>query len=289
MVKPAENLVEVADLSVFLPTGKASGVQAVRTVSLTIAAGERVGIVGESGSGKTITGRAIAGLLPDIPGVKVGGSIKFGGRQLLGASETLWRKHRAQNVGVIFQDPLTYLNPTMRIGRQVAEAIPFGGYKDRSQIPHLVEEALLLSGLNHPKDIAHSYPHELSGGMRQRVLIALAIIKEPALIIADEPTTALDATVQQVVLDNLATTVDKMGAALMLISHDLAVVSQMTDRIYVMYRGKVVEQGLTEQILRKPQHSYTQALVRSMRSLTSEEEELYSIPSALRATWEEEV
>lgn len=285
MITPSTGtpLLEVEGLNVFLPTGRRSEIEAVRRVDLVVRDGERVGIVGESGSGKSVTGRAIAGLLPTSPAVRVNGSIRFRGQELVGAPGAEWDEVRRERVGMIFQDPLTFLNPVMRIGRQVAESIPrsrVGG--DRRAQLAAVHEFLGKAGLERVEQVANSFPHELSGGMRQRVLIAIAIAKLPSLIIADEPTTALDATVQRRVLDTLDTTVADLRTAMILISHDLAVVAGMTDRVYVMYAGRIVEEGPTEQVLQNPKHLYTQALLRSVHSITEPDTELYSIPPSLR-------
>ncbi|GAA4415929.1 ABC transporter ATP-binding protein [Georgenia halophila] len=279
-------LLQVSNLQVYLPTGSRSEVEATRSVSLSVHRGERVGIVGESGSGKTVTGRAAAGLLPTSPRVRVKGSIKFAGREMVGAPPKAWDEVRAKTVGMIFQDPLTYLNPVMKIGTQVRESIsPDRRGHDRGDE---VLRCLSLAGLEDVGELAERFPHELSGGMRQRVLIAIAVAKKPDLLVADEPTTALDATVQQRVLQTLDETVTELGTSLILISHDIAVVSGMTDRIYVMYDGCVVESGATRDVLENPEHPYTQALLRSVRSLTEEGMELYSIPDSLRASWARE-
>lgn len=283
-------LLEVAGLQVFLPTGQESEIEAVRHVSLVVRDGERIGIVGESGSGKSVTGRAISGLLPTSPKVRVNGSIRFAGREMVGAPSSDWDAIRRERVGMIFQDPLTFLNPTMRIGRQVAESIP-SARVDGDKRARLAEvhRFLTRAGLENAEQVANSFPHELSGGMRQRVLIAIAIAKLPALILADEPTTALDATVQQRVLRTLDETVAEMRTAMILISHDLAVVAGMTDRVYVMYGGRIVEEGTTEQVLEDPQHPYTQALLRSVHSITEPDTPLYSIPASLRRELNSEV
>lgn len=276
-------LLQVTGLNVFLPTGRRSEIEAVRHVDLVVHDGERVGIVGESGSGKSVTGRAIAGLLPTSPLVRVNGSIRFAGTEMVGAPAEAWDAIRRERVGMIFQDPLTFLNPVMRIGRQVTESIPLsrvnGDHRARLAAVH---EFLEKAGLENVEQVANSFPHELSGGMRQRVLIAIAIAKSPALILADEPTTALDATVQQRVLNTLDKTVAELRTAMILISHDLAVVAGMTDRVYVMYAGQIVEEGPTERVLEDPQHRYTQALLRSVHSITEPDTDLYSIPPSLR-------
>jgi ABC-type dipeptide/oligopeptide/nickel transport system ATPase component len=275
-------LLRVTDLQVHLPTGTRREVRAVSSVSLTVHRGERVGIVGESGSGKSVTGRAIAGLLPTSPRVRIAGSIRFSGAELLGAPTAQWNRVRSHTVGMIFQDPLTFLNPTMKVGAQVAEAVAPDRRLSRGSTGKEVLRFLELVGLPDVRELAQRFPHELSGGMRQRVLIAIAIAKEPDLLIADEPTTALDATVQRRVLAALGRTVSELGSSLILISHDLAVVSSMTDRIYVMYAGRVVESGATGDVLTRPSHPYTQALLRSVTSLTDDGAELYSMPVILR-------
>jgi len=278
-----DSFLEVEGLRVRLPTGPRREIEAVHSVALRVERGERVGIVGESGSGKSITGRAISGLLPANPRVRVDGSIRFGGREMVGALPRAWDEIRSQTVGMIFQDPSTFLNPVMKVGQQVREAIPAGRRSGRNAASdERVLEVLALVGLTDVAQLAQRFPHELSGGMRQRVLIAIAIAKTPDLIIADEPTTALDATVQAKVLTTLDETVRQLGTALVLISHDLAVVANMTDRVYVMYAGRIVETGATREVLSAPQHPYTQALLRSVRSLTDEDTELWSIPPELR-------
>ncbi|GAA1696467.1 ABC transporter ATP-binding protein [Microbacterium sediminicola] len=273
----------VSDLSIHLPAGAHRSVHAVKRVDVQIGRGERVGIVGESGSGKSVTGRAIAGLLPTNPRVVVNGSVRFDGAEMIGAPPREWDRIRAHTVGMIFQDPSTFLNPTMKIGRQVEEAITGGRRRRRGDHTQTaVDRYLTLAGLSDPAQVAKRFPYELSGGMRQRVLIAIAIAKQPDLIIADEPTTALDATVQRHVLSTLDETVTRLGTSLILISHDFSVVAGMTDRVYVMYAGRVVESGPTRQVLSAPRHPYTQALLRSVRSLTDDDLDLWSIPPSLR-------
>lgn len=279
---PMTPFLRVRDLAVELPTGEKSSVQAVKQVSLSVGRGERIGVVGESGSGKSVTGRAIAGLLPTSPRVRVGGSITFDGNELIGADARSWQDIRARKVGMIFQDPLSFLNPTMKIGRQVAESVAASGRMSSKAAASEVLRFLTLAGLPDAAELSARFPHELSGGMRQRVLIAIAIAKLPDLIIADEPTTALDATVQAIVLKTLDETVRDLGTSLILISHDLAVVAGMTDHVYVMYNGRVVESGPTASVVAAPRHPYTQALLRSVRSLTDDDVDLYAMPPELR-------
>ncbi|KRA24305.1 hypothetical protein ASD65_07610 [Microbacterium sp. Root61] len=274
---------KVTDLEVHLPTGPRREIRAVQSVGLEVHRGQRVGIVGESGSGKSVTGRAIAGLLPTNPRVRVAGSIRFDGREMVGAPPRAWDEIRSRSVGMIFQDPLTFLNPVMKVGAQVREAIDPAHRtgRDKTADPQAIR-FLEQAGLADAAEYARRFPHELSGGQRQRVLIALAIAKQPDLIIADEPTTALDATVQRKVLATLDETVTTLGTSLILISHDLAVVASMTDTIYVMYAGQIVESGPTRRVLEAPQHLYTQALLRSVRSLTDAGVDLWSIPPEMR-------
>ncbi|GAB3186518.1 hypothetical protein GCM10027061_00540 [Nesterenkonia suensis] len=271
---PADGaLLEVSGLGVRLPTGPGHHVQAVRDVSLTVGRGERVGIVGESGSGKSVTVRAISDLLPESPLVEVEGSVRFGGVEMVGAPAATRRRLRAQQIGMIFQDPSTYLNPTMKCGQQVQEALAAGNHPDSSQSS--VVEYLELAGLPHGEEVARRYPFQLSGGMRQRVLIAVALAKRPEIIIADEPTTALDATVQRHVLRSLDDSVDALDTSLILITHDMGVVAGLCDRIYVMYAGRVVESGTTEEIFYRPQHPYTQELLHCVQSLADDSDEIY--------------
>lgn len=266
-------LLEVTDLGVQLPTGERDTIQAVDSISLSIRAGERVGIVGESGTGKSVTGRAVAGLLPDSKRVRVRGSIRFRGTEMVGASPSAVRRLRRHDVGMIFQDPLSYLNPTMRIERQLLEAVP---HEDRTRASALIDEYMEMVGLPNVPQVRRQYPFELSGGMRQRVMIAMALAKKPSLLIADEPTTALDVTVQAKVLRSLTESVERVGSAMMMITHDLAVVSETCERVYVLYGGRVVESGHTEQVFNDPQHPYTKALIRSVLSLTDESTDFYS-------------
>lgn len=258
-------LIEIEDLSVHLPAGRNRLIHAVERVSLTLFEGERVGLVGESGSGKSVTIKAISGLLPESPAVRVEGSIRYRGTELIGASAAEWRMTRSKRISMIFQDPQSYLNPTMRVGRQVMEALRHGRAekKGTAELHHYLE----LAGLQDPRQISAMYPFQLSGGMRQRVLIAIALAKEPEAVMADEPTTALDATVQRRVLASLDRSVEELGTSLLLVTHDLGVVAGLCDRIYVMYRGNIVESGTTEQIFYDPQNDYTKELLMSVRSL----------------------
>lgn len=261
-----DTLLRVEDLTVVLPVGLRGEVCAVNGVGLEIGYGQRVGLVGESGSGKSVTGRTIAGLLPQSRRVRVSGQIRIAGNIMGTPGDSAWEKVREKTVGMIFQDPLSYLNPTMQIGRQVGEAIRTQGEGGRNrQVEHYLE----MAGLDEPASLLRRYPFELSGGMRQRVLIAIALAKEPDLIIADEPTTALDVTVQARVLRSLEHSVSVLGASLLMISHDLAVVARMCDWVNVMCQGRIVESGPTIQVFSEPQHEYTAKLLKNVRRLSA--------------------
>ncbi len=273
-------LLEVGGLRVSIPT-ESGTVQAVRGVSLSIDRGETLGIVGESGSGKTMLALSVLGLQPRA--AKVAGSIKLDGTELLGRDgalgEAAWRRVRGDRVAMIFQDPMTALNPMYTIGWQVAECIrlhrkPDGAASNRGAAARRAVELLDLVGLPEPARLAHRYPHELSGGMRQRVVIAMAIANEPELLIADEPTTALDVTVQAQILDLLATVRGQTGTAMILISHDLGVVAGVADRVLVMYAGKAVEVGPVDDIFARPAMPYTAGLLASLPSLDQRAERL---------------
>lgn len=267
-------LLEVSDLHVRLPTGKNRFVHAVGGVTLTLNQNERVGIVGESGSGKSVTVRAINGLLPESKLVSVEGSIKYKGEELVGASAKTWRRIQAKEVSMIFQDPLSFLNPTATIGAQIMEALRKGNAASHTKAEVL--RYMALAGLTGDLEALYrAYPFELSGGMRQRVLIAISFCKAPEIIIADEPTTALDATVQRHVLKSLNDSVKELDKSMLLITHDLGVVAAMCDRAYVMYSGRVVEEGTIEDLFYRPQHEYTQELLKSVQSFSSNDEELY--------------
>lgn len=258
MALTSERLLTVQDLEVsfFSPRGV---VRAVDGISFDIRRGEAVGIVGESGSGKSMTALAVLGLVPR-PGRIVGGRVDFAGRDLVTVGDEQLRAIRLTDIAMIFQDASSYLNPIMSIGDQIAEAIGRRGSK-APQDRERVLAALRACQIPDPARIAASYPHELSGGMQQRAMIASVLIREPTLIIADEPTTALDATVQYQILKFLAELRQRSGATLILISHDLAVIAEVCDRVYVMYGGQIVEEGNTATIFDDPKHPYTQALV----------------------------
>ncbi|EKP95411.1 ABC transporter ATP-binding protein [Thermaerobacter subterraneus] len=255
----AEPLLAVENLEVtFFTDG--GPVPAVRGVSLTVGQGEVVALVGESGSGKSVTARAITGLVPP-PGRVVGGRIRLGSRDLLDLSPAAWRAIRGREVGLVFQDPMTSLDPLFTVGDQLVEAITAHRRMPRARALARAEELLALAGLPRPADRLRQYPHELSGGMRQRVLIAMALATPPRLVIADEPTTALDVTIQAQILALLDDLRRQTGASLLLITHNLGVVAELADRVYVMYGGRIAEAAPVDRLFARPAHPYTRALL----------------------------
>ncbi|MGB3413182.1 MAG: ABC transporter ATP-binding protein [Microbacteriaceae bacterium] len=277
-----EVLLQVNDLNVKLPIGRGQFVHAVKGIDFEIHNNERVGIVGESGSGKSVTVRAISGLLPQSKLVQVTGSIRYKGQEFIGASVKNLAHLQAKEISMIFQDPLSFLNPTMTVGKQITESLNQGNAKNRSRDE--VYRFMTLAGLTKDLEtVFDAYPFELSGGMRQRVLIAIALCREPEIVIADEPTTALDATVQRRVLHSLDQSVKSLGKSMLLITHDLGVVAAMCDRVYVMYSGKIVEHGTVDDIFYRPKHEYTKELLKSVESFSNNDEELYVSKYALRA------
>jgi ABC-type dipeptide/oligopeptide/nickel transport system ATPase component len=251
-------LLSVRDLKVHLRVGE-TVVRAVDGIDLSVGEGESVGIVGESGSGKSTLARAALKLLPNVDLAAFQGEVNFRGMDLTRISEPALRDlRRHRGFSMVFQDPLGYLNPTKRVGAQVAEAI---GGKSPTSIGDRVQQLLAEAGLPSPIQIVRRFPHELSGGMRQRVMIAIALASEPALLIADEPTTALDATVQLQVLETLRRLHRDRKMAMAIISHDLGVVAELCDRVYFMRAGKVVESGDTVEVFENPKHPYTAQLI----------------------------
>lgn len=256
-------------LSFFTPAGE---VKALNDVSIHLNDGEVLGIVGESGSGKSVTAYSLMGLTA-YPGKLVGGTIDFNGHRINDLSEKEFRKIRGNEVSIIFQDPMTSLNPVYTIGNQIMEVILLHTDKNKEQARARAKELLELVGINEPEKRLKQYPHELSGGMRQRVMIAIALACEPKLLIADEPTTALDVTIQAQILELMMELKEKLGMAIIMITHDLGVVASMCDRIAVMYAGRIVEYGTTDDIFYNPKHEYTKGLLRSIPRLDAKEHE----------------
>ena len=253
-------------------------VHAVEDVSFSLEKGETLGIVGESGSGKSVTCYSLLGLIPQPPGKIHAGSAMFEGTDLLKLSEKKLRKIRGKKISMIFQDPMTCLNPAMRISAQLTEPLELHeGMKGKPAL-HRAIEALEEVGIPDAEKRIRSYPHEFSGGMRQRVMIAMALITRPEILIADEPTTALDVTVQKQVLDLIKDRRETLGTAVLLVTHDLGVVSQVCDQVNVMYAGRVVESANAIDLFAKPKHAYTRALLKSIPAMHEKGETLYTIP-----------
>jgi oligopeptide/dipeptide ABC transporter ATP-binding protein len=277
-------LLDIRDLTIEFPQSRAgrdlagrpnnaAPVAAVRSLSFSIAPGEVLGLVGESGSGKSITSLAIMGLLP--PAARIRGEITFqngDGRasSLTSLSSDQLREMRGSRMAMIFQEPMTALNPVMRVGEQIAESVLAHHHVSKAEAWRQAVEGMRDVAIPDPEQRARSYPHQLSGGMRQRIMIAMAIVNRPQLLIADEPTTALDVTIQQQILDLLNDLRQKFGLAMLFISHDLAVVSHVADRVAVMYAGNLVELGAKADIFRAPAHPYTQGLLRAIPTLATD-------------------
>ena len=254
------SLLEVRDLRVSFGRRR---VEAVRGVDFDLDDGQRLGLIGESGSGKTVTALAVMGLLPE--NATVTGSVRLRGSEIIGAPEAALAQLRGDAVSLVFQEPMTALDPTMRVGRQVAEVLRLHQGEESGPARERVVSMLAEVGLADPVRIADAYPHQLSGGQRQRAILAMALINSPDLVVCDEPTTALDVTVQALVLQKLDEVLTVSGAACLFISHDLAVVSQVCDKVMVMLDGQVVETGTVAELFTNPQHPYTRGLVATAR------------------------
>ncbi|KYD10664.1 ABC transporter ATP-binding protein [Heyndrickxia sporothermodurans] len=260
------NLLEVKDLHVSFGT-YAGEVQAVRGVSFEVKQGEAIAIVGESGCGKSVTAKSIMKLLSTPPAKYKSGSILFNGQDLIPKNEREMQRIRGNDISMIFQDPMTSLNPTSKVGSQIMEAVLQHNKVSRKEAWTVAKEMLELVGIPQPEKRLDQYPHEFSGGMRQRAMIAMALACRPKLLIADEPTTALDVTIQAQILELMKGLQQKTETSIILITHDLGVVAEMCDRVIVMYAGKVVETGTVEEIFEKPQHPYTKGLLKSVPRL----------------------
>jgi oligopeptide transport system ATP-binding protein len=271
-------LLEVKNLRVSYHT-YAGEVQSVRGISFSLDKGESMAIVGESGCGKTVTSKTIMGLIQTPPGeIKPESSILFNGKDILKFSEKEWQKFRGSEASMIFQDPMTSLNPTMKIGYQIAESLIIHNGMSKQAAFQEAVNMLKLVDIPNPESRAKQYPHEFSGGMRQRAMIAIALACNPKLLIADEPTTALDVTIQAQIIDLMKDLQKKLGTAIILITHDLGVVADIAQNVVVMYAGQIVERGNTDDIFYNPQHPYTWSLLKSVPRLDlSEKEELVSI------------
>ncbi|GIW51787.1 MAG: ABC transporter ATP-binding protein [Gemmatimonadales bacterium] len=273
-------LLSVRELTVGFETPKGP-VRVVDGVSLELAEGETLGLVGESGSGKSTLALSLGRLLDEPPAfIDPGSRIEYAGVNLLALDPERLRTYRGKAIAWIFQDPASSLDPVIKVGHQIAEAVRAHSDVGRKAAWNRAVELLALVGLNDPRDAAHCYPHQLSGGMRQRVAIAAALAGEPKLLVADEPTTALDVTLQAQILALLGDLRERLGMALLLITHDLGVVADIADRVAVMYAGRLVEEGGKEQVLKQPAHPYTEALLRATPRLHRTGPRLPAIPGA---------
>jgi oligopeptide/dipeptide ABC transporter ATP-binding protein len=268
-VQPAEAILEVENLRTSFFTADGA-VHAVDNVSFNVLRGEAVALVGESGCGKSVTAMSIMRLVAP-PGKITGGAIKFRGRDLAELSEREMRKVRGNDIAMVFQEPMTSLNPVFKIGWQVAEAIRIHKKVSKEEAWRMAGEMLELVSIPDPIKRLEDYPHQLSGGMRQRVMIAMALSCDPELLIADEPTTALDVTIQAQIMELLARLQEKLGLAILLITHDLGVVAEFCERVVVMYTGRVVEEAPVRDLFESPAHPYTRGLLKSLPSVTSNE------------------
>lgn len=250
-------------------------------VSITVYQGEVVGVVGESGCGKSVTSLSIMRLVPSPPGKIVSGEINFKGENIVNATNRRMKKIRGNEIAMVFQDPMSSLNPLFTIGNQLREAIRNHKKVSKREANKQAIELLKLVGLPRAESVLDEYPYQLSGGMRQRVMIAMAMSCDPELLIADEPTTALDVTIQAQILDLMRKIKEETNMSILLITHDLGVVAEMCDRVIVMYAGQVVEEGTVREILKDPQHPYTKGLIRSLPKMDQREQELYSIPGTV--------
>ncbi len=272
------DVLTVSDLSVAFPVARGMR-EVVAGVGFRVAAGRTLGVVGESGCGKSMTALAVMGLVPG-PG-RVGGSVRLQGREMLGEPAAVWRKLRGERVAMVFQEPMTALNPVMTVGRQIAEVMVLHQRMSWKQAGARAVELLADVGITSPRERAAAYPHQLSGGMRQRAMIAMALACRPALLIADEPTTALDVTIQAQILDLMLALQEEIGTAIQFISHNLAVVSEIAHEIIVMYAGRVVERAPADALFGQPLHPYTLGLIATLPDPARRQAELPVIPGGV--------
>ncbi len=272
----SEKLLEIRDLHTFFYTD-AGVVKAVNGVSFEVNKGQTIGIVGESGCGKSVMSLSIMRLIQE-PGKIVDGQVFFNGQDLVKLSQSEMRKINGDRISMIFQEPMTSLNPVFTVGNQIAESLILHEKLTKKQAREKAVEMISTVGISRAEGIYDSYPHELSGGMRQRIMIAMALSCNPELLIADEPTTALDVTIQAQILDLLKEIKKKFGTSIMLITHDLGVVAEMADYVIVMYAGRIIEQGHVTDIYLNPMHPYTIGLLKSKPSITTVSDRLYTIP-----------
>jgi oligopeptide/dipeptide ABC transporter ATP-binding protein len=275
-----DNALEIKDLRIsFASDGKR--VEVVGGISINVPKGKIIGVVGESGCGKTVTALSVMRLIPEPPGKIDSGEIIFDGADLLRYSDRDMRSIRGKRISMIFQEPISSLNPVFTVGNQIEEALSTHLNLSKQERKERVLELLTLVGIPAPQRRMHNYPHEMSGGMSQRVMIAMALACNPEVLIADEPTTALDVTIQAGILELINDLRVKMGMAVLLITHDLGIIAEVADEVYVMYAGKVVEHGYTADIFREPHHPYTVGLLNSVPGLQENKEMLKAIPGVV--------
>ncbi|WP_025322836.1 ABC transporter ATP-binding protein [Deferrisoma camini] len=273
-------LLEIRGLQTYFKTPQGTA-RAVDGVDLTVREGEVLGVVGESGCGKSVMALSVLRLLPRPPAFFAGGQIRFRGTDLLRLSDEEIRRIRGNRISMIFQEPMTALNPVFTVGNQLSEVFRTHQRLSRAEARQRAVEMLGLVGIPSPQRRYRSYPHEMSGGMRQRVMIAMALACRPDLLLADEPTTALDVTIQAQILDLMKELREQLGTAIVLITHDMGVVAEMADRVAVMYLGRVVEEAETRELFERPLHPYTRGLLRAIPSVSQEKSELFEIPGTV--------
>lgn len=275
-MKQAETILEIRDLCVQFQTAEGT-VMALDHLNYQLRKGEKLGIVGESGSGKSVSSLGIMQLIPNPPGKIIGGEILYKGKDLIKASEKEMQKIRGNEISMIFQEPMTSLNPIIRCGKQIAESLRLHRGLNKKEA---MEEAIRMMkavGIANPEVRAYEYPHQMSGGMRQRVMIAMALACRPQILIADEPTTALDVTIQAQILDLIRELNESMDTSVLFITHDLGVVSELCDTVIVMYTGRIVEQAPVRELFRDPKHPYTEGLLHAIPRITKERAPLKTI------------
>src|SRR5690625_1595858 len=272
----SDTILTIEDLRIQFQSGKET-VQPIRGVNFSLKKGETLGVVGESGSGKSVTSLAIMGLLPPKTSKISTGKIVYDGKDLTTLKEREYQKIRGNDISMIFQEPMTSLNPVFTIGEQLSEPLRQHKKMSKNEINEAIIAVLKQVGIPRAEQIINEYPHQLSGGMRQRVMISMALLCQPKLMIADEPTTALDVTIQAQILDLMKEIREKNDMSLLLITHDLGVVAEMCDRVVVMYAGEVVEMAETKELFDDPRHPYTQGLIRSLPAKNERKDRLYSI------------
>ena len=275
-----DTLLSVEDLRTYFYL-RGGILKAVDGVSFSLKPQETLAIVGESGCGKSMTALSLMRLIPDPPGKIVGGSVKLDGVDLLGLNERAMRSVRGKDISMIFQEPMTSLNPVMTIGQQIAEALLLHEHSSHKDAMRRAADILRLVRIPEAEQRLREYPHQLSGGMRQRVMIAMALACHPKLLIADEPTTALDVTIQQQILELLLDLKEELGMAIVIITHNMGVVAEMADRVIVMYAGRIVERAPVGELFERPAHPYTRGLLESIPSLADERDRLKTIPGTL--------